>query len=218
MCGRYANPFENVQAWKDHFGEKPEKWSSEATMGYNTAPTQMIPVITGAGILVARWGMIPSWAKEVSTKFATFNARIETVAEKPTYRGAWSHNQRCLVPALGYYEWKTEHKMKQPYFIRPIDSSPLVFGGLYEPSRGEDIPASCTILTMPATEHMTDLHNRMPVMFQGEAAQEWLSASTNDAKSMLLGNRTMDFQVYQVDRSVNNVRTQGSALIEPVGT
>ena len=86
----------------------PAEFLEEVAIGYNIAPTQMIPVVTKEGWLATRWGMIAPWSSEISSRFATFNARNETVAEKATFRGAWKEGQRCAIPALGYYEWKKE--------------------------------------------------------------------------------------------------------------
>lgn len=210
MCGRFANPFESVQEWREHFGEPRDDLSSTATMGYNVAPTQMIPVVTRHGSLVARWGLIPSWAGEITLKFATHNARSESVATKPTFRHAWNSGQRCVVPALGYYEWKKTDDGKQPFLVRPVDSSPLAFGGLYEPARGEDIPASCTILTLPASEHMVDLHPRMPFMLGFDQAKLWLSGQIDCSAHL-----TIELQVYKISAAVNDTRNQGSSLVTP---
>lgn len=126
MCGRFANHVAAMRDWADILGE----WPANVTLGYNITPSQTIPIFTASGGLVARWGLIPSWSNKASNKYATFNARIESITEKPTFRGAWGSRQRCLIPALGYCEWKTEHGTNQPYFVVAVDKSPLVFAGL----------------------------------------------------------------------------------------
>jgi putative SOS response-associated peptidase YedK len=209
MCGRFANQLESKEAWEEYFGTPlPAEFLEEVAIGYNIAPTQMIPVVTKEGWLATRWGMIAPWSSEISSKFATFNARSETVAEKATFRGAWNDGRRCVVPALGYYEWKKEGEEKQPYFVNAASASPICFGGLYEPAReatsGAGIPASCTIITLPASDAMASLHHRMPLMFSDPTA--WLESNSFDG-------HLNDLSWHAVDKTVNNPRNQGSKLI-----
>ena len=132
MCGRYANQQESKEAWGEYF-ETPypisETFAESVSTGYNIAPTQTIPIATADGWLAARWGMIAPWANEISTKFATFNARSETIAEKATFRSAWKKKQQCIVPAIGYYEWKKEGEAKQPYFVQNENKTPIFSAG-----------------------------------------------------------------------------------------
>ena len=229
MCGRFANQQESVAAWDEYFDiPMPISVREEIVLGYNIAPTQMIPVLTadssngngGRKWLAARWGMIGPWVKDasdISSKFATFNARSETIAEKATFRNAWNRGQRCLIPGVGYYEWKKTEDGKQPYFARPADLSPLFFGGLYEPARdsvsesgtGVRVPASCTIITLPASDTMASLHHRMPLMFSHAYGMEsWLEGGTFDDH--------LDALSWQaVNKSVNNTHNQGIELIKP---
>jgi putative SOS response-associated peptidase YedK len=113
-----------------------------------------------------RWGLVPSWAKDVKIGNRMINARMETVGEKPAYRRAFA-KRRCLLPADGYFEWYATDAVdakgpsgkgrarKQPYFIRPKDGGVLAMAGLYElwpdPAKAEDDPGrwlwSCTVIT-----------------------------------------------------------------------
>lgn len=128
MCGRYNNHRQAMERWREILLDWP---SDEAWLRYNVPPTSDIPIVTAEGVRIARWGMIPSWAKEFKSKYATFNACIETVGDLPTFRNAWKASRTCLVPAAGYYEWP-EYLDKQPYYIhKPNDM--LVFAGLWEP-------------------------------------------------------------------------------------
>ena len=127
MCGRFVNHIKDLGEWEGIF----EDWAEIRDTGYNVSPTQNIPVSTANTLTHMRWGLIPHWSKEISTKYATFNARAETITTKPTYRDAWKNSQRCLIPALGYYEWKQEGSHKQPYFVCRVDKKPIVFGGVW---------------------------------------------------------------------------------------
>ncbi len=212
MCGRFAN---HVTAMHDWAGIL-KAWPEGVVAGFNVVPSQTIAAFTSGGGLAARWGLVPPWSDGVNNKYATFNARIESLAQKPAFRSAWSHGQRCLIPALGYYEWKTEAGGKQPYFVHGADGAPLVFAGLYEPARGADIPASCTIITQPADPGLAGLHARMPVMLAPAQAEAWFGAPRAEALALAIGERPVAVAVYPVSRAVNNPRNQGADLIKPL--
>ncbi|HEY1153931.1 MAG TPA: SOS response-associated peptidase, partial [Pseudolabrys sp.] len=135
---------------------------------YNVAPTQPIPVvrlINGARTFtLMRWGLLPGWVKEPKGFTLLINARAETAAEKPAFRNALKR-RRCLLPADGFYEWKREGALKQPYFIRRRDRAPFAFAGLWETwsgPGGEEIDTAA-IVTTDASADIAGLHHRMPV-------------------------------------------------------
>ena len=100
MCGRFASALKPSDAWL----ELMQEWSDELFSRYNVSPASQIGAFVEGACHAMRWGLVPSWSKEISSKYATFNARIETIESKPAFRHAWKHNQKCLIPALGYYE------------------------------------------------------------------------------------------------------------------
>ena len=112
MCGRYANHVEVMGEWLGILGD----WPGESATGFNVAPTQPVPVACNDGTRTMRWGLVPRWSKEAAPKYATFNARLESAADKPAFRDAWRQSRTCLLPALGYYECRSEQGIKQPYF------------------------------------------------------------------------------------------------------
>lgn len=210
MCGRYANHVGAMHDWTDILTD----WPNDAQLGFNIAPTQMIPAFVESGGQAMRWGLIPNWLDEPSSKFSTFNARLATAAEKPTFRHAWESGQRCLIPALGYYEWRTEEGRKQAYFVSRNDQTPLVFAGLCEPSRG-NVTASCTVLTRPAEGQLEQLHHAMPVILKPEHAEVWFQGSTQEAEQVAWREYGEEFKYYPVSNEVNRVANQGSQLITP---
>ncbi len=208
MCGRFYNHVQAMHDWTSLL----EDWPGDGLQSYNVAPTQSVPIITEAGVVSARWGLVPAWSKEFNSKYATHNARIETVSEKASFREAWRRGRRCLVPAGGYYEWRNEHGHKQPYVITQRDE-PLVFAGLWEPW-GEAL--SFTILTMPASASLHALHPRMPCMLEAEQARHWLAADCTDAMALAENTEVSQrCQFFKVSRAVNNARSDGATLIEP---
>ena len=133
-------------------------------------------------LAVARWGLIPDWAKDIKIGYSTFNARCEDVENKPAFREAFKR-RRCLIPLDGFYEWKKlGPKDKQPYAIALKDGGLMAMAGLWETWRspvGETI-RSATIITCPPNELVAELHDRMPVILPPEAWPMWLGEETAD--------------------------------------
>lgn len=211
MCGRYANHITDMSRWASIL----EDWPDDVPTGYNVAPSQTVPVFTAGESRGMRWGLIPHWAKDGAGNYATFNARCETLAAKPAFRDAWRHARRCLIPALGYYEWRTEAGAKQPYFVHCDDGSPVVFGGLWEaPADPQTAPWSCTIITRPAVSEMAVLHNRTPFILDPEQVGSWLNAPLDEAADFMREAPTPALAFHAVSREVNNARNQGAHLVE----
>lgn len=189
--------------WVDILNEWP---GDESLLGYNVSPTSVAPIIISSGVIQANWGLIPSWSRQFKTKYATFNAKVETLAEKPTFRSAWKQGRVCLVPCGGYYEWRTEDGIKQPYVIHN-PAEPIVMAGLWEAWNDQ---VSFTVITEDAKGHLNDLHHRMPVMLQADQAQDWLNGVKN------LNTSTWEqLKYYKVDRAVGNTQNEGPELIKP---
>jgi len=211
MCGRFSSALKPSNAWLEFMQE----WPDELFERYNVSPASQIGVFVEGKCHAMRWGLVPSWSKEISTKYATFNARIESIESKPAFRNAWRTNQKCLIPALGYYEWQTEQGEKQPYFLTSEDGEPLVFAGLWDECRfGDATLKSCTIITTESKGSLQHLHSRMPVMLSVELARQWLQSKED--KSLLLDGGLTDFNVYRVDKRVNNSREEAKELISPI--
>jgi putative SOS response-associated peptidase YedK len=192
------------------------EWPTDVTLSYNVAPSQKIPVYTKEKGVGMRWGLIPHWSKEDTLRFATFNARVESVDSKPAYRSAWKKSQRCLIPAQGFYEWRKEGAKKQPYFIESRNGEPLVFAGIWDVWNGhEKEVSSCAMITRSAEKMMKDLHPRMPVILEKKYAKDWLHVSLEDAKGLLC-NQEVDLHYYKVGLAVNNPRNDGPELIKKI--
>ncbi len=183
MCGRFTIRT-NMNRLLLEFGA--EARGLETVPRYNVAPTQQILILKGGQISLAKWGLIPSWAKDAKIGNSLINARAETVAEKPAFRSAFKRG-RCCVIADGFYEWKKlDGKNKQPYFIHMKDDRPFAFAGLSERwKNGEDVVESATIVTTEANSLMSEIHDRMPVILPPEARQLWLDPEFEGKEQLL---------------------------------
>lgn len=149
---------------------------------YNIPPSSDIPIIKQVGdkrtVDKAHWGLIPSWSKDRKFAFRMFNARSETLAEKPSFRTAYKR-KRCLIPASGYYEWqKLENNSKQPYWIGRKDKKPFAMAGLFEEwtdTETGELIESCTIITQNSYPELSHIHDRMPVILPESNYTQWLS-------------------------------------------
>lgn len=155
-----------------------------------------------------RWGLIPSWWKKKAKETpATFNARAETVADKPMFRSAFQRS-RCLIPASGYYEWHDTSGGKQPYYFTRRDEQPVTIAGLWD--EWKDIETglplkSCTMIITEANDAVSEVHDRMPLILEPLDFDAWLSGG---AGTELLKPATNDvLQKWPVSKRVNSSRT-----------
>jgi putative SOS response-associated peptidase YedK len=172
-----------------------------------------------------RWGLVPSWSKDAKGGARMINARIETVTSKPAFRKA-AAKRRCLVPALGYYEWQQTEHGKVPHFLHDPDGELLAMAGLYElwrdPTKADDDADrwlwTCTVITQQADDVLGEIHDRNPVVVPQEMREAWLDCSTDDvavAEQLLRDIPPARLEPYVVGPAVGNVRNNGPELIEP---
>ncbi len=192
---------------------------------YNIAPTQPVLALPNDGLQQADfflWGLIPSWAKDPSLASRLINARGESLAEKPAFRGAFKY-RRCLIPANGFYEWAARPgtKAKIPYFIHLKNGAPFAFAGLWEEWRAADgsVVRSCTIITTAPNEWLAALHNRMPVILPREDYEAWLDPTPQTPerlKRLLRPFPAEQMEMYPVSNLVNNPANDRQECLTPV--
>jgi putative SOS response-associated peptidase YedK len=239
MCGRYSSTQTDAEIVKE-FGVQ-EVVGEEPRPSWNVAPTQSRRVVLehaprDAGesesvprvLRSCRWGLLPSWAKDVKIGARLINARSETLTEKPSFRAA-AARRRCLVPATGYFEWEKVDGRKVPQFLFRPDEEQLAFAGLYElwpdPERAEDDPDrwvwSYTIITRTAPDAVGHIHDRSPLLVPTELRADWLSPSlveSEQVKELLASIPEPLMTPREVSSAVNSVRNNGPELIEPVAS
>lgn len=191
----------------------------DPVQGYNVKPTQQVAIALadGADLVAssARWWFVPRWHRGdvADWKATTFNAKLETAAEKPTFREAWKTG-RCLIPARGYYEWTGPKGDKQPWFIAPLTNEPaFFFAGLA--SRLANGLRTCTLLTRPAAGEIAHIHARMPVMLRDDQVAPWLRHGASDAEIRDAFGTGWKFRAHTVRRF--GMKDDGPELIEADG-
>ncbi|AJY46612.1 SOS response-associated peptidase [Martelella endophytica] len=199
---------------------------------YNIAPSQPILMVAdatealggrgvGRTMLLARWGLIPAWVKDAKDFPLLFNARSESVIEKPAFRGAMRHF-RALVPASGFYEWRRTAAGSEPFWVRPRHGGLIAFAGLLSPWMGADGTEldTGTILTTEATGVMAKIHERQPVIILPEDYPRWLDCRTQEPRHVadLLKPPPPGFlEAIPVSKAVSNARNMGPQVQEPIG-
>lgn len=246
MCGRYASS-RKPEDLVEEFGVDRVDVATPLEPDYNVAPTKdvyavydRVPRQQGSGAPPERrlasvtWGLVPSWAKDRAIGNRMINARVETLAEKPAFKRAFS-KRRCLLPADGYYEWYPTSQLgtsgkpvKQPFFIRPQDGGVLAMAGLYEIWRDPAVPDddapgawlwSATVITTSAEDALGHIHDRMPMLVERSRYDEWLDASATDPqalRSLLVPAAPGRLEAFPVSTEVNHVQNNGADLVEPL--
>lgn len=264
MCGRYAS-FRQAQDVADDFTLTViDPVAEELGPSWNVAPTQNVAVVLESlvgpegervededadapgvtavrRLTVARWGLVPHWAKDPGVGNRMINARSETAAEKPSFRHA-VRRRRCVVRADWYYEWRASAEgrtAKTPFAIGRADGEPIAFAGLYSWWKVPDIEEAgadagkgagdlavhdggwlltCTILTKAAEGAMREIHDRVPVVLEPDAVDAWLDPRLEDAAQVadLWAAPTPYLRWHEVSRAVNTPRNNTPDLVEPV--
>jgi putative SOS response-associated peptidase YedK len=241
MCGRFAlyTPPTRAARFLDAVlgeGLTDDAWDpswnvppTEDIVGARTIQGRHSPHPDGSEARVLepfRWGLVPSWAKDLSTSNRNFNARAETVTSKPSFRSAFD-SRRLLVPADGFYEWQKRGSKRQPYFFERTDGELMAFAGLWERWRASDGPEpgpwvlSCTIITTGASSDIEDVHDRMPVILEPDVFEAWLDPHAHGSpalEALLAPAPPGTLRRHEVGTAVGNVTNNGPELIKDLAT
>jgi putative SOS response-associated peptidase YedK len=221
MCGRYTL-LTSPEVLQEQFGlvELPA-----LSPRYNIAPTQQVAAVRRAAgkedreLVLFRWGLVPSWATDLSIGNRLLNARAETVAEKPSFRSAL-RSRRCLILADGFFEWQHLQGKKQPYYFRLRDGKPFAIAGLWERwSVGSEAIESCTLITTEANALVRNVHDRMPVILPGGAYEAWLEpapARPGQFQPLLRPYPAEEMVAYPVSMRVNSPRNDDAECVQAV--
>jgi putative SOS response-associated peptidase YedK len=219
MCGRYflRSPI-GILGELFGFTDRPN-----LTTLFNIAPTQPIPVVRTwehrRQFALMRWGLMPAWVKDPKNFTLLINARGETAAEKPAFKNALKR-RRCLIPADGFYEWKSMDGRKQPYALIAREG-PIAFAGLWETwmgPNGEEVDTAA-IVTTAASRDIEHIHNRMPVVIRPEHFEPWLDCLNVDAGEvapLMAPAPEGVFECVEISSAVNKVANDGADLLLPI--
>jgi putative SOS response-associated peptidase YedK len=217
MCGRFVQSQPVIKyakaldpAWVPTPLELDPTW--------NMAPSRRTLVFHDgeAGHLAGlfQWGFLPLWAEPQAQK--PDNARVETAATKPYFRKAW-RSGRCLIPADGWYEWRSSLKSKQPFFLHRADDEPMLMAGLFETNPHLNI-TSFAILTAEADGTLREVHDRKPVVLSAEAGIQWIKRDLPADRIAEIAQNPLTAELFawhEVSTKVNNARNDGAELILP---
>jgi len=225
MCGRFVLDTPAVDVAEVFGAEVLEGVADDPVLSqprYNICPTQ--PVLTiraGQGGRVAkpmRWGFLPHWYKTPTDGPLLINARSETISEKPTFRMA-CRERRCLIPANGFYEWRSsDPKPKTPFYFHAPSEPVFAFAGIWQEwhAPGHDPVETCAMVTCDANDAMRPIHHRLPVVIRPESRGLWLGEEGKGAALLMKAVEDDFFALREVGRAVSNARSTGPALIEGV--
>ncbi|MCW2538794.1 MAG: hypothetical protein JWN95_519 [Frankiales bacterium] len=241
MCGRYVSTKSTADLLSEF--DAVDQTAEATPASWNVAPTQRVRTVVNRPVhhapegerepvrqlRVARWGLVPSWAKDLSVGNRMFNARAESVPEKPAFKRAFA-KRRCLVPADGWYEWvrasdDAGKPRKQPFFMTPPDGSSVAFAGLYEFWKAADTDAdsdlllSMTILTVPAQGELSEIHDRMPLVLAEPDWARWLAPDLDGPVELLtpVDEAARDaLELRPVSAQVNTVQNDSADLIQRI--
>jgi len=241
MCGRYVSTKSTGDLLDEFDAEDATGESYQAD--YNVAPTVTVRTVVNRPpreegkeydpqappirqLRLARWGLVPSWAKDLSVGSRMFNARAESINAKPAFRTAFT-KRRCLVPADGWYEWlrttdANGKPRKQPYLMTPVDGRSLAFAGLYEfwrPKGSEqDLLLSVTVITVASQGDLAEIHDRMPLVLAHSDWQRWLDPTVAEPSELLIPqdeSAREHLELRPVSELVNSVKNNAPQLLDP---
>jgi len=223
MCGRFTLTWEEWRQVLEALGIEDEGHAfADYRPRFNIAPTDQHFIVTSEfehrKVQRARWGLVNRWARDNNRASQCINAKAETLEQRPTFREALQR-RRCVVPADGFYEWTGPKSKRQPLWIHPRAGGLMLFAGLYEswyPERNQP-EVTFTIVTCAANAAIAEIHDRMPVVLDERAAEDWMNPREPDPLSLkrLLVPASSDLlSVRPASPLVNSVKNEGPALLE----
>lgn len=221
MCGRFTLTVDTAELQDAFSGFQ---FPAQVGPRYNIAPSQPVLALANDGKNSADffvWGLIPAWAKDPTIGARMINARGETLAEKPSFRGPYRY-KRCLIPADGFYEWRQEPgaKLKTPHYIHMKNAKPFAFAGLWDEWLGPDGSQvkSCTIITTEPNALVAGIHDRMPVILRRDDYAAWLTPEARqpaELARLLTAYPADEMEAYPVSRLVNQARLDAPEMVRP---
>lgn len=219
MCGRFAVTLP-PDAMAQLFAAQPAN-DLPSVPNFNVCPTNQVHVVrhgeTGRALVSMRWGFLPHWYKAENAGPLLINARAETLADKPAFKAA-CRERRCLILATGFYEWtKTPEGARLPWYIHRQDGAPIAFGGVWQDwGPAENRQSTCAIVTTQASQTLSAIHHRMPLILDPPDWPLWLGEAGKGAARLMQTGPEDLLAFHRVDPKVNSNRASGPELIEEI--
>ena len=222
MCGRFTLTETNTQKLALQLGVPEDAVTGDYRPRWNVAPTDPHWVLRlkreERELLPARWGLVPFGSKDAKRAFRAINARAETLEQRPAFRNAWRKHRRCAVPVDGFFEWVGPKEARQPVWFHRPDHSVFLLAGLYESWQPDpnSWQRTFTIITTEANEAIMPIHDRMPVILDADAVDDWLFAPPEEAdrlRQLLVPARADTLAIQDANPNVGNVRNDGPELL-----
>lgn len=223
MCGRYAVR-QNPAALAAEFAAV-DRTAGAVGADFNVTPTKTVPIVVQRGtersIRPVRWGLVPTWAKEIGSGPPMINARAESITTKPAFADA-ARRRRCLMPATGWYEWRPGDQRRQPYLCTRGDGASLamaaVFSAWWSPDSTDKPLVTCAVVTTDAVGELADIHHRMPLVLPQHRWAEWLDPRRTEIADLLEPEREVldELAIHPVSTEVNSMRNNYPELLERV--
>lgn len=216
MCGRFALA-EFLKRLGEIFGAS---FNGDYSANFNIAPTNDILMVAigkdgGRKIIKSRWGLVPEWMQIENKNSVLFNARSETLLEKPSFKNAFL-KRRCIIPADGFYEWSRVGNIRTPYYVARNDNMPLAFAGLWEMKKlvDDEILLSASIITTASSKKFFNIHNRFPVVLEEKDWNIWLDkdAEMANLQNLLRAPDDAILRVNKVSSEINKIKNNYAAL------
>lgn len=225
MCGRFVQ-IQDAEDYGAYFSVDVIR-TEQVLKSWNVAPTKQVYAVAEheeeRRLGTFEWGLVPVWAKDRKIGARLINARVETVGTKPAFRDSFSA-RRCIVPADGFYEWEPKVRGKLPHYFYAPDRNPLALAGLWtswrDPDTGDPV-RTCTIVTREASDVVSPIHDRMPVILPKSAWEAWLDTENRDRNAIegLVASLPIpDLSEHAVATLVNRVANDVPELIDPLET
>ncbi|WP_303901045.1 SOS response-associated peptidase [Thiohalomonas denitrificans] len=224
MCGRF-DQHHPTSFYAERLGMPTDRQYGDLAARYNVAPSEA-PLVArwseyggGPELVTLYWGLIPHWSRDPGKGPKPINARAESVNTKPMFRDSF-RRRRCLVPADGFFEWRKEGTIKQPYYFRFRNGEPMFFAGLWDRWSGEGPPRDTfTIIVTEPNELAARYHDRMPAVLKMEWHRRWLNPDTPNLAELhqilLEPYPASEMEVVRVSRAVNDPKNKGRETIQP---
>lgn len=220
MCGRFAQG--DLDAISSRYKISVHEIDlDKAKPRYNVAPFQNVPVVTRKDGQITlsnmRWGLVPSWAKDEKFGYKMINSRAETVSEKPIFQIPLK-SQRCLVPIIGFYEWKENGNGKIPYYIKHKSGKIMSLAGIFDVwiKPHKEPLVSFSVITTKPSPYISEIHDRMPVILEEGEEKVWLDnrfSDLDELTSLFDAYPDKYLEYYPISKKVNNPENEGKEII-----